>query len=121
MPSDDLAQRQQAALTGFVGKPHPQVPQPDSLLRQKGGASDSFRMLDLRVACDVAATNQRVAAGRSPILPDALEPVDTFRHDGSCVCFVCADSYEIEPDGFGDGCMKYYFPMMIERLEEEDE
>ena len=47
--------------------------------------------------------------------------VDSFRHEGYCDCVVCADSYDVEPDAFGDGCMSYYYPIMIERLEEGDD
>ena len=50
------------------------------------------------------------------MLPDVRERVDTFRHDGSCVCFVCGDNYEVEPDAFGDGCVTYYFPLMTEKM-----
>jgi len=39
-------------------------------------------------------------------------------------CCSCADSYEVETDAFGDGCMTYFFPLMSERLygkESDDE
>ena len=36
-------------------------------------------------------------------------------------CLICGDSYETEPDAFGDGCMTYYFPLMtIKLLGKED-
>ena len=33
----------------------------------------------------------------------------------------CGDSYEVETDAFGDGCMTYWLAMMTEKLEEDDE
>ena len=38
-------------------------------------------------------------------------------------CDSCGESYEVEPDAFGDGCMTYYFPLMTKKMlgEEEDE
>jgi len=36
-------------------------------------------------------------------------------------CDECGDTYDVETDAFGDGCMKYYFPYMAARLEEEEE
>ena len=50
-----------------------------------------------------------------------LEILDADDCSMSVTCTECADSYEVEPDFFGDGCMHYYFPMMIERLEETDD
>ena len=31
-------------------------------------------------------------------------------------CQVCGDSYEVEPDAFGDGCVTYYYPLMTEKM-----
>ena len=31
-------------------------------------------------------------------------------------CEACGDSYEVEPDAFGDGCMTYYFPLMAKQI-----
>lgn len=37
-------------------------------------------------------------------------------------CEECGDNYEVETDAFGDGCMTYYFPLMLKKMEaEEDE
>ena len=33
----------------------------------------------------------------------------------------CGDSYEVEPDAFGDGCMTYYVPFMAKKMEDGDE
>ena len=38
-----------------------------------------------------------------------------------CTNESCCDSYEVEPDAFGDGCMIYYFGMMTERIEAGEE
>ncbi len=93
------------------------------MFRQKGGApAESFRMLHLHdVRCEVAATIERVAARRRGILPDNSQKVDTVWDERSCVCFVCGDTYDVETDAFGDGCVKYYFPYMLARQEGEDE
>jgi hypothetical protein len=31
-------------------------------------------------------------------------------------CLQCADGYDVETDAFGDGCLRYYFPLMAGRL-----
>jgi transcription elongation factor Elf1 len=31
-------------------------------------------------------------------------------------CMQCGDSYNVEPDALGDGCMIYYVQMMAERM-----
>ena len=31
-------------------------------------------------------------------------------------CTVCGDSYPVETDAFGDGCVTYYFALMAKRL-----
>ena len=37
------------------------------------------------------------------------------------VCQECGDTYSVETDAFGDGCMTYHFPLMAKRiLGEED-
>jgi len=120
LPCENLAQGQQASLPDLVGKPFPQVLQQNCLLVQKGGApSDSFRMLHLHdVRNRVAAPRRRVAARQKQMLPDTEIRVESFRHHGSLVCFVCGDTYEVETDAFGDGCMTYWLAMMTERLEE---
>lgn len=71
--------------------------------------------------CENAATIQQVAAKRRAILPAARRKVDTVRDHVHSVCFVCGDTYDVESDAFGDGCVKYYFPYMLARQEEEGE
>ncbi len=36
-------------------------------------------------------------------------------------CRECYDSYKVEPDGFGDGCVEYYIPYSVQTAEEWDE
>jgi hypothetical protein len=33
----------------------------------------------------------------------------------------CGDSYQVEPDAFGDGCMTYYAGFLTQRGEFDDE
>ena len=33
----------------------------------------------------------------------------------------CGDSYQVEPDAFGDGCMTYYPGFLTQREESDDE
>ncbi len=54
------------------------------------------------------------------MLLDTSREVDTFRHDGSCVCLICGASYDVETDAFGDGCMTYWFQLMLERREGQE-
>jgi DNA-directed RNA polymerase subunit RPC12/RpoP len=35
-------------------------------------------------------------------------------------CTECGDSYLVEPDAFGDGCMDYYVPFLAGKQEEGD-
>ena len=35
-------------------------------------------------------------------------------------CVECSDSYEVEPDAFGDGAMDYYVPFMTSVREDDD-
>jgi hypothetical protein len=51
-----------------------------------------------------------------------LEIMDFTDASLEVTCTECADSYEVETDAFGDGCVKYYFTLMTERiLGKEDE
>ena len=123
MPSDDLAECEECPLTRLFGEFLPQVLQQNPLVWQKGGApSDSFRMLHLHESgCEFAATTRRVATRQTTILPGASEKVDTFWNHGYRVCSVCYESYPVEPDAFGDGCMTYYLGIMAERMEGGDD
>ena len=35
-------------------------------------------------------------------------------------CIECGDSYQVEPDAFGDGCMIYYLGIMAGNQEGDD-
>lgn len=45
-----------------------------------------------------------------------LEILDVDDCSISVTCTECADSYELEPDAFGDGCMTYFFPLRAKQL-----
>ena len=45
-----------------------------------------------------------------------LEILDSDDCSLSVTCTECADSYDLEPDAFGDGCMLYFFPLRIQQL-----
>lgn len=45
-----------------------------------------------------------------------LEIVDCDDVSMQVECISCGESYEVETDAFGDGCMTYYFAMMAHRL-----
>lgn len=36
-------------------------------------------------------------------------------------CHECGTAYQVEPDAFGDGCMKYYVPFLVQQQGEGDE
>lgn len=50
-----------------------------------------------------------------------LEIVDVDDVSMTVCCVECLDSYRIEPDGFGDGCIDYYIPFYAQKAEEWDE
>ncbi len=46
-------------------------------------------------------------------------PLDIIDHDDvslSVACAECGDTYEVETDAFGDGCLTYYLPLVAERM-----
>ena len=47
-----------------------------------------------------------------------LEITDSDDISLNVVCVDCGDTYEVETDAFGDGCMKYYFPLQVAKLGE---
>ena len=52
----------------------------------------------------------------------ALQIVDADDATMSVECIECGDSYPVETDAFGDGCMTYFFPIRAKQLlGEEDE
>jgi len=44
----------------------------------------------------------------------AIEVVDADDPTMTAEC-ECGDTYQVEPDAFGDGCMQYYVPFLAER------
>ncbi len=50
-----------------------------------------------------------------------LEITDIDDATMGVVCDKCGDSYEVETDAFGDGCMTYYLPLKIKQAEENGE
>jgi hypothetical protein len=51
----------------------------------------------------------------------ALQIVDADDATMSVECVECGDSYQVEPDAFGDGCMTYYVGFMANRIEGGEE
>lgn len=58
--------------------------------------------------------------GRCRTCGSALEIVDCDDCSMQIECTECGDSYDVEPDAFGDGCMTYYVGMMAEKMEAGD-
>lgn len=50
-----------------------------------------------------------------------LQIVDADDATMSVECEACGDSYLVETDAFGDGCMTYYVNFMAERLQSRPE
>lgn len=49
-----------------------------------------------------------------------LEVVDADDCSMHVECTECGDSYEVETDAFGDGCMTYYLGIMTAKMEAGD-
>ena len=47
-----------------------------------------------------------------------LQIIDADDVTLTVACVECSDTYDVETDAFGDGCMKYYVPIMAQRLME---
>ena len=58
--------------------------------------------------------------GRCRECGGTLEIVDADDATMTVEC-ECGESYQVEPDAFGDGCMTYYLAIMAERLEGGDD
>jgi hypothetical protein len=50
-----------------------------------------------------------------------LDIVDVDDVSMTVFCLECEDSYDVETDAFGDGCVKYYIPFMVDREFGEEE
>ena len=59
--------------------------------------------------------------GRCRTCRGMLDIVDADDATMTVECLSCGDCYEVEPDAFGDGCMIYYFGIMAERLQSDDD
>lgn len=57
-----------------------------------------------------------LADGRCRTCDGALVIVDADDATMTVQCEECDDSYLVEPDAFGDGCMTYYVGMLAERM-----
>jgi DNA-directed RNA polymerase subunit RPC12/RpoP len=53
--------------------------------------------------------------GRCRTCGGQLEITDADDATMSVECTACGDSYLVEPDAFGDGCMTYYVGFLSER------
>lgn len=50
-------------------------------------------------------------------------PLDIIDHDDATLtvaCAECGDTYDVETDAFGDGCMKYHFTLQAAKILEDD-
>ena len=98
--------------------------QKDSRASQRGGLLwESVRMFHLlEIPCEIAEAIRRAEAKRGRILPGTRigVKVETCEFYGHCECFFCGDSYLVEPDAFGDGCMTYYVGFLTGQTEADD-
>jgi hypothetical protein len=62
-----------------------------------------------------------LADGRCRTCGSALDIVDCTDCTLVCECSECGDSYDVETDAFGDGCMKYLPDMMAAKMQEGDD
>ena len=56
--------------------------------------------------------------GRCRSCAGELEIIDAADATMTVECQDCGDTYSVEPDAFGDGCMTYYAGFLATRLEE---
>ena len=59
--------------------------------------------------------------GRCRLCDSVLEIVDADDATMTVACTECADSYQLEPDALGDGCMTYYLGFMTQRMGDDDD
>jgi DNA-directed RNA polymerase subunit RPC12/RpoP len=55
--------------------------------------------------------------GRCRSCGGALEIIEADEASMTVECEDCGESYLVEPDAYGDGCMLYYLGIMQEKLE----
>ncbi|HUY87319.1 MAG TPA: hypothetical protein VMV10_01160 [Pirellulales bacterium] len=58
--------------------------------------------------------------GTCRICKGSLTIIDADDVTMTVECEECGDTYDVETDAFGDGCVKYYIPYMAARMEEEE-
>jgi hypothetical protein len=73
----------------------------------------------LEVACVSAGLEwcDDLKDGRCRTCGSSLQIVDADHATMSVECTECGDSYPVETDAFGDGCMTYYAGFMASRME----
>ncbi len=54
--------------------------------------------------------------GRCRTCEGALEITDAGDATLTVECVECGDTYQVETDAFGDGCMHYYLNFMADKL-----
>ena len=59
--------------------------------------------------------------GRCRTCGSQLNITDADDATMSVECTECGDSYQVEPDAFGDGCMTYYLGVMAQHMEGGDD
>ena len=59
--------------------------------------------------------------GTCRVCDGTLEVVDVDDCSMTVCCMECCDSYRVEPDAFGDGCINYFVPFSVQKAEEHDE
>ena len=55
--------------------------------------------------------------GRCRACGSQLDITDADDATMTVECIECGDSYEVETDAFGDGCMTYYTGILAKRME----
>ena len=95
--------------------------------------------ISVRSRCSNSGVTASSPSGRSRSLADPLGPKESrhpFRAVGASRGSpgvapgfsrwivagndACGDSYDVETDAFGDGCMKYYFALQRRRMKAEE-
>ena len=59
--------------------------------------------------------------GRCRTCESALHIIDADDATMTVECVECGDSYSVETDAFGDGCMTYYVGFMAARMDGGDD
>jgi len=118
LPNDNLTQPLERLLTSRFGEFLPEVVEHDLRNLEKGGVRESSCRMSLLLenGHGTVAASPPSRAERRERLPGNPGIVETVPDHGHCDCLVCGDTYEVETDAFGDGCMTYHVPLVAERL-----